>query len=211
VARGVVDCVRYAERERRKDEGPGTFLDRTPGLPKRARLFACVPCLYALIARRCPAWDAAGAMKAEPTTYRLYSCVRCGAQVSLCLRCDRGNRYCLGGCARIRRRESLLRAGARYQQSYRGACRHAARQRAWRARCAQKVTHQGSAEAGLAGTVALVVTDETLSVACDDDHRLSESWVLGRTEHRSLPARHCSRCTGVLPAFARLGPLRSGP
>jgi hypothetical protein len=149
-------------------------------------------------------------MKAEPTTYRLYSCVRCGAQVSLCLRCDRGNRYCVSGCARIRRRESLLRAGARYQQGYRGACRHAARQRAWRARCAQKVTHQGSLAAGTEGTVALVVTDETLSVACDD-HRLSESWVLGGTHPRSFPARRCSRCAGVLPAFARLGALRSGP
>ena len=81
-------------------------------------------------------------MKAEPTTYRLYSCARCGAQVNLCLRCDRGNRYCVEGCARIRRRESLLRAGARYQRSYRGACRHAARQYAWRARCAQKVRNE---------------------------------------------------------------------
>ncbi len=173
---------------------------------------ACVPCLYALIARRCPAWDAASAMKAEPTTYRLYSCARCGAQVGLCLRCDRGNRYCLVGCARIRRRESLLRAGARYQQSYRGACRHAARQRAWRARCVQKVTHQGSLAADTEGTVALVVTDETLSVACDDPFLSEVLEVLGRTPGpRSFYARRCSRCAGVLPAFARLGPLRSGP
>ena len=171
---------------------------------------ACVPCLYALIARRCPAWDAASAMRAEPTTYRLYSCARCDAQVSLCLRCDRGNRYCLRGCARIRRRESLRRAGARYQRSYPGACRHAARQRAWRARCRQKVTHQGSVAAGTEAIVALVVTDETLRVACDD-HRLSESSVPGRTSPRSFPAWRCSRCAGVLPAFARLGPLRSGP
>lgn len=170
---------------------------------------ACVPCLYALIARRCPAWDAPSAMKAKPTTYRLYSCARCGAQVSLCLRCDRGNRYCLLGCARMRRRESLRRAGARYQRSYRGACRHAARQRAWRARCAQKVTHQGSLAAGSEGTVTLVVTDE-IRVAYDD-HRLCESWVLGGTHPRSFPAWRCSRCAGVLPAFARLGALRSGP
>ena len=172
---------------------------------------ACEPCLYALIARRCPAWDAPSAMKAEPTTYRLYSCARCGAQVSLCVRCDRGNRYCMSGCARIRRRESLRRAGARYQQSYRGACRHAARQGAWRARCAQKVTQQGSAAADISGTVVLVVTDETLSVACDDQF-LSEFLVVrGRSAPRSLPGPRCSQCAEVLPAFARLGPLRSGP
>ena len=149
-------------------------------------------------------------MKADETTYRLYSCARCAAQVRICRRCDRGHRYCTGACARIRRRESLHRAGARYQRSRRGAYPHAARQCAWRARCAQEVTHQGSIALDTAGTVVLVVTDETPSVACDD-HLLSECAPLWRTEHRSLLAQRCSWCGGVLPAFARFGPLRGGP
>jgi hypothetical protein len=83
-------------------------------------------------------------MGASEKTYRLYSCARCAKQVRTCGDCDRGNRYCAEGCARERRRESLRRACCRYQQSYRGALKHAARQRAWRACCAQKVTHHGS-------------------------------------------------------------------
>jgi hypothetical protein len=204
-----VNCVRYADGERRKDEGPGRFLERTPGLLERARFWACVHCIYALIARRCPV-GRAGAMRAHETTYRLYSCARCAAQVRICRRCDRGNRYCAGACSRIRRRESLHRAGARYQRSHRGARRHAARQGAWRSRRARKVTHQGSSAAPTTGTVTLVATDETLSVACDDP-RMSESPPLWRTEHRSLLAQRCSLCGDELPAFARFGPLRGGP
>ena len=83
----------------------------------------------------------------EEQSYRLYSCRGCARQVRICRRCDRGNQYCAGGCAQERRRESVRRAGARYQLSYGGACRHAARQRQWRSRRSQKVTHQGSAQA----------------------------------------------------------------
>jgi predicted nucleic acid-binding Zn ribbon protein len=50
----------------------------------------------------------------EPT-YRLYNCQRCGVQVRICRRCDHGNIYCAQECSRIRRRECLRRAGARYQ------------------------------------------------------------------------------------------------
>jgi hypothetical protein len=74
------------------------------------------------------------------------------------------------------------------------------------------VTHQGSLTADTEGTVALVVTDETLSVACDDQFLCEFLVVLGRsTAPGSFSARHCSRCAGVLPVFARFGPLRSGP
>src|SRR5688572_24143679 len=154
-------------------------------------------------------WDGAGAMKADETTYRLYSCARCAGQVRICRRCDRGHRYCTVTCARIQRRESLHRAGARYQRSRRGAYRHAVRQCAWRERCAQEVTHQGSVSLDTAGTVVLVVTDETPSVACDD-HLLSECAPLWRTEHRSLLAQRCSWCGGVLPAFPASAPCAAG-
>jgi hypothetical protein len=74
------------------------------------------------------------------------------------------------------------------------------------------VTHQGSLAADTEGTVALVVLDETLRVACDDPFLSEVLGVLGRTaDPRSFYVRRCSRCAGVLPAFARLGPLRSGP
>jgi hypothetical protein len=86
--------------------------------------------------------------------YRLYSCYRCGVQVRICPRCDHGNIYCGRECSAIRRRESLRRAGARYQRTRRGAARHAARQRGYRARCQQKVTHQGCEALAHAGNVA---------------------------------------------------------
>lgn len=141
-------------------------------------------------------------------THRLYSCARCGAQVRICRGCDRGNVYCAGACAGVRRCESLRRATERYQLSHRGACQHAARQSAWRARQAHKVTHQGSAGAALGATV--------LAPSIESQRELSH----GETPHvepRSLPLRthrvapQCSFCCRALLPFARLGPLRGGP
>ena len=76
---------------------------------------------------------------------REYCCARCHRSVVICSRCDRGNRYCSDGCAKAARRESLGRAGRRYQESRRGRFSHAARQRRYRERQAQMVTHQSSA------------------------------------------------------------------
>ena len=73
--------------------------------------------------------------------FRLFSCARCGQQVRICRRCDHGNIYCSQTCSVIRRRESVLRAGARYQCTPHGARFHAARQQAWRQRQTHKVTH----------------------------------------------------------------------
>lgn len=53
----------------------------------------------------------------EEPTYRLYNCRRCAVQVRICRHCDHGNIYCAGECSRICRRESLRRAGARYQRT----------------------------------------------------------------------------------------------
>ena len=77
-----------------------------------------------------------------PDTGRLFNCARCGRQVVICSRCDRGHRYCKG-CAPAARRGSRRAAGARYQHSRRGRLAHAERQHRYRAR-RQKVTHQGS-------------------------------------------------------------------
>jgi hypothetical protein len=78
-----------------------------------------------------------------PGTARLFNCARCGRQVAICRRCDRGNRYCGPGCARTARRTGTRAAGARYQRSRPGRLAHAQRQRRYRAR-QRKVTHRGS-------------------------------------------------------------------
>ena len=80
---------------------------------------------------------------------RSYQCARCLCAVVICSRCDRGNRYCSGGCAEQARRDSMRRATARYQRTRRGRFSHAARQQRYRARQRQKVTHQGSAHPAL--------------------------------------------------------------
>ena len=179
---------------------------------------ARLQCLYARNPWRCLV-PRAGFMGAGEKSYRLYSCRRCARQVSICGPCDRGNRYCAEGCARIRRRESRWRASRRYQQSYRGALKHAARQRAWRRGRQQKVTHQGS----LAGAAALiVVSSSTLTPTREPDgeiacikpplpigmRRAHPHWPSHHTQHTAL---RCCFCDCVLAPFARLGWLRNGP
>jgi hypothetical protein len=164
-------------------------------------------------------------MQASEQTYRLYSCGRCAKQVRICRGCDRGNRYCAGECATLRRGESLRRAGRRYQCSYRGACAHAARQRTWRERQAQEVTHPGSFLSP--GTVIVAATSTQTATQGIHAHiaslepqprsaarfaladsRMHARWPAHRT---GAPTLRCSVCGGVLPPFARLGPLRGGP
>lgn len=168
-------------------------------------------------------------MGASEKTYRLYNCARCAKQVWICCDCDRGNLYCAGECAQIRRRESLCRAGARYQLGHRGACLHAARQSAWRSRQTTKVTHQGS----LACAVAVIVAATSSQSTTQGSHvdiasiqpppqpqgmaRVALSAAHTRTQgcwhahHMALSAQRCSFCWRALPALARLGPLRGGP
>ena len=145
-------------------------------------------------------------MRASQKSYRLYNCARCAVQVRICSDCDRGNQYCAGDCAQIRRGESLCRAGIRYQLSFRGASRHAARQSAWRARRTQIVTHQGS----VAGVDAGIVVTSLPVIEESDVELVALSPLLQQPPMRS-PVSRCSFCWRPLPAFARLGPLRGGP
>lgn len=80
----------------------------------------------------------------KDTPPRLYLCTHCRKQVVICSDCDRGNIYCFDGCAPLARKKSLQLAALRYQNSSQGKHRHAARQRQYRLRQKQKVTHQGS-------------------------------------------------------------------
>ncbi len=75
---------------------------------------------------------------------RLYQCARCLGQVIICRSCDRGNVYCANGCAEQARSASLRRAAKRYRSTRRGRHTNADRQRRFRARQREKVTHQGS-------------------------------------------------------------------
>jgi hypothetical protein len=149
-------------------------------------------------------------MGAAEESYRLYSCRGCAQQVRICRHCDRGNQYCAGACARERRRETLRRAGARYQLSYRGACCHAARQRRWRARRAQKVTHRGSVPG--CGTHIVAATAATTpgthaehaSVTALEAAERPGAW-------RVRGQLRCSFCGRRLPRFVRFGPVRFEP
>lgn len=165
---------------------------------------AFMPCT----ARRCPV-RRAGCMRASEESYRLYSCRRCAQQMRICRNCDRGHQYCAGECARLRRRESLRRAGVRYQLSYHGACRHAARQRMWRVRQMQKVTHQGSQV--VLAAVIVAPTSTTTPENHADRVAITALPSVRRTAFRAQVPTRCCFCGRRLSRLARLGPLRGGP
>lgn len=75
---------------------------------------------------------------------RLFTCVRCRRQVTICSDCDRGNIYCGTNCSQPVRAQSLRQANQRYQKSFRGKQKHAERQRRYRMHQNKKVTYQGS-------------------------------------------------------------------
>ena len=64
---------------------------------------------------------------ADEDSGRTFLCVRCHERVLICSHCDRGQIYCVGGCARIARRIAQREAGRRYQRSRDGRFSHAER------------------------------------------------------------------------------------
>lgn len=80
------------------------------------------------------------------TSSRLYYCCLCHAQVIICTRCDRGQRYCPDGCSQKARKVSVNRAGKKYQSTRPGRFNNAKRQQQYRHRQQQKqkVTHHSS-------------------------------------------------------------------
>jgi hypothetical protein len=160
------------------------------------------------------------AMSGIGESYRLYCCPACGTLVKICRRCDRGNLYCAGSCARERRRASMNRAGERYQSTRQGALHHAARQSRWRRRRREKVTHHGSGDSLGATTVEAPVAEEPIAdVAAVEVPCSAPAPDPARLESPKRPAVcvdnrrifRCSFCRRVLPVFARLGYLRGGP
>lgn len=128
-----------------------------------------------------------------PTSSRLYFCCRCHAQVIICSRCDRGQRYCPGKCRQDARSESLKRAGKKYQSSRAGRFNNAARQQRFRQRNQQKVTHHGSVKKPL----------HDLLKTCLAEIKKPREWPL------SGVTCHCHYCGAVCGPFLRLGFMRS--
>jgi hypothetical protein len=143
-------------------------------------------------------------------------CARCRAQVLLCSRCDRGQRYCGRACSRAAREQARREAGRRYQRSRAGRIAHAARSRRWRQRhrpCTSPdradaktdvdinnfVTHQGSATPG---------PDAPLP-SCEQGAEPAPIEPVANAAPIS-PAARCRRCATVLSAWARQGFLRHG-
>jgi hypothetical protein len=71
---------------------------------------------------------------ADTTPCRMFLCGRCRSQVVVCRRCDRGQIYCAGTCAREARHEAQRAARRRHQATPRGRAMHAERNRRYRAR-----------------------------------------------------------------------------
>ncbi len=122
-----------------------------------------------------------------------YLYARLGAQVIICSRCDRGQRYCAGVCRHEARSESTKRSTKKYQSTRTGRFNNAARQQRFRQRKQQKVTHQGSTRK---------VLHDLLKV------RLEET---KKTQKRSLPGTtcYCHHCGAVCDPFLRLDFLHS--
>ena len=68
------------------------------------------------------------------SSLRQFNCARCKQYCEIGGCCDRGNIYCGIICSTAARASSLLAAGFRYQQTFIGRLKHAARTAKWRAK-----------------------------------------------------------------------------
>ncbi len=127
------------------------------------------------------------------STGRFFLCACCRAQVVICSRCDRGQIYCAGTCARRARRDSIRAAGRRYQDSRRGRLKHAERSQRYRAR-QNKVTHQAS---------PVVAPDDLLAV-----DSTSQRLITSAAMPAALSAWRCVFCGRQCAQFVRIGPMR---
>ena len=126
------------------------------------------------------------------TSSRLYNCLRCHAQVIICHRCDRGNRYCLNGCSKLARRASLNRASKKYQQSSAGRANNTARQKRFREQYKQIVTHHSSQTISLS-----VVLKKQPTIPKSAPEPLKHTAIV-----------HCHACKAVCNPFLRHDFLR---
>ena len=141
---------------------------------------------------------------------RLFLCARCRAQVVLCSRCDRGNRYCGSTCRRQARDAARRESANRYQCSYRGRLAHAARSRRWRQRHAdrtQNVTHQGSQPGTADAPLVAWTRDTTAGIVTARPADSAPAQNVGPPDS-SRPCNPCRRCAAPLGLWVRQGFLR---
>jgi hypothetical protein len=122
---------------------------------------------------------------------RLFNCARCRSQAVICSDCDRNNIYCSKQCAEAARQKSLRAAGQRYQDSRRGQLKHADRQRRYRARQKEKVTHHSSSAPAAND---LLFYEQNKQVAC--------------SIQLSIQGIYCHFCGRSCTEFLRIGFLR---
>ena len=140
-------------------------------------------------------------------TGRMYLCARCRAQVVVCRRCDRGQIYCPGGCAREARREAQRAAGRRYQSSRQGRFVHAERNRRYRQRQREHckiVTHQGSVAALAADLLPLRTAVAVIEPASEPP----TGPVPGEEVVIESTTSSCAHCGARCAAAVRLGFVR---
>jgi hypothetical protein len=117
---------------------------------------------------------------------RQYNCLRCRVLSEICGRCDRGNIYCQP-CSVVSRRIGLRAANQRYQRTFKGASKHAARQRVYR----QKQSVKKDSE-------LKKVTDQGSPLPSVDDVLIKP-----RNQEVILPASHCHFCGRFVGAWVR--------
>jgi hypothetical protein len=104
---------------------------------------ACVICLASCVEHNV---EMGSANRRVESALRLRICASpaCRASFTICVSCDRGQRYCSPSCRETVRRRQRCAADRRYQQSERGRLRHQQRQRRYRERqIPTRVTDQG--------------------------------------------------------------------
>ena len=118
---------------------------------------------------------------------RKFNCARCRCQVIVCSYCDRGNIYCGSSCAAQSRIQNHRIANHNYQKTFRGAQKHAARQRVYRLHQKQKVTDLGS---------TLIPQNDLLPAAENDTKKIASEQI------------HCHFCKKIVSPYLRNGYLR---
>ena len=130
----------------------------------------------------------------DEVSCRMFLCARCRMRVLVCRRCDRGQIYCMGSCARDARREGQRNARRRNQATPRGRAMHAERSRRYRARVGRVTDHGPDPEPE---TDLLGERDSTVD--------RSEPTPAGTSPGRS----RCHHCGRPVSPFVRLAGLRS--
>ena len=124
----------------------------------------------------------------EGSTLRMRRCCGrdCGVVFFVCIRCDRGQRYCSDACREAARRRQTRAANSRYQRSETGKQAHRLRQRAYRKRTLERrATYQGHTSA----------PPRPLWGPSSHPH----AWFAATGQSGSIPIQHCPTASAGIP------------